>query len=254
MKNTACARRPSSLLLSSLLGLVIALFWVANGMYQNETFISKLPGGIPSFGPKGWSEIKLLIYMTTHLPKHHVAFLPCWKDAIERMDIFKYADGMIYTSTDPSEEQLKMLPFRNTVIKLVPTNRGYQEGAVQAMIDPFLDKNVSWFDNYDWVIRLNPDVIIRNDTWLMQTMLNSTIDMIVHDCLPWRNNDPLFHTDFIVFRPQAVDRERLLNSNRRNAEKHITASFRDIYDQHRFAYVEGAKNEVAGDCRIAGCE
>ena len=77
--------------------------------------------------------------------------------------IFNYAAGMIYAPTDPSEELLKMLPFRNTIIKLVPTNIGYQEGTVvQAMIDPFLDKNVSWFDNYDWVIKLNTDEGIVN--------------------------------------------------------------------------------------------
>ena len=141
------------------------------------------------------------LYLTTHLPEEHVAFLPCWKDAIERMDLFKYADGMIYTSTGLSEEQLKMLPFRNTMIKRVPTNIGYQEGAVQAMIDPFLDENVSWFDDYDWVIRVNLDVLIRKDSWLIQTMLNDTFDMIVHDCDTKKKipNNPLFHTDFIAF-------------------------------------------------------
>jgi hypothetical protein len=161
--------------------------------------------------------------------------------------IFNYAAGMIYAPTDPSEELLKMLPFRNTIIKLVPTNIGYQEGTVvQAMIDPFLDKNVSWFDNYDWVIKLNTDVMIRNDTWFIQTMLNTTIDMIVHDCYSSKfSNYPVFHYDFIAFR-QAVDRDRILNSKRRSAEIHMTESSRGIYGQYRFVYVEGAKHEVAG--------
>ena len=210
-----------------------------------------------TYGPKiGWSNVKLLIYLTTHLPEEHVAFLPCWKDAIERMDLFKYADGMIYTSTGLSEEQLKMLPFRNTTIKRVPTNIGYQEGAVQAMIDPFLDENVSWFDDYDWVIRVNLDVLIRKDSWLIQTMLNETFDMIVHDCDTKNKfpNNPLFHTDFIAFRPRAVNRWILLHSDRKNAEGHITESFRHIYDQKRFDYLEGAENAIQGACRIAGCK
>ena len=211
---------------------------------------------ITTYGKNGWSDVKLLIYLTTHLPEEHVAFLPCWKDAIERMDLFKYADGMIYTSAGLSEEQLKMLPFRNTTIKMVPTNIGYQEGAVQAMIDPFLDEHVSWFDDYDWVIRVNPDVLIREDTWLIQTMLNSTIDMIVHDCHTKNkfSNNPVFHTDFIAFRPRAVNRWILLQSDRKNAEGHITEAFRHIYDQKRFYYVKGAKNAIEEYCRIAGCK
>ena len=254
---TRVKRPPYRLPSSSSFVLVIGIVWVAFSMYQGEIFIRKefARCEIPSYGPVGWSDIKLLIYMTTHLPEHHVVFLPCWKNAIERMDIFKYADGMIYTPTDPSEEQLKMLPFRSTIIKKVPTNIGYQEGAVQAMIDPFLDKNVSWFDNYDWVIKLNADVMIRNDTWFMQTMLNTTFDMIVHDCYSSEfSGGPVLHSDFIAFRPRAVDRDRLLNSRRNTAEVHITESFRGIYDSHRFAFVEGAKNEVAGICRIGGGE
>jgi hypothetical protein len=100
--------------------------------------------------PEGWSDVKLLIYMTTHLPQEHVAFLPCWKDAIQRLNIFQYADLMLYTASPPSPEHLEFLPFRNVTIKIY-SNPGYQQGAVQAMVDPFLD-NVTWFDEYDWVI------------------------------------------------------------------------------------------------------
>jgi len=149
-----------------------------------------------------------------------------------------------------------MLPFRNTTIKRVPTNLGYQEGAVQAMIDPFLDENVSWFDDFDWVIRVNLDVLIRKDSWLIQTMLNDTFDMIVHDCYTKNkfSSNPQFHTDFIAFRPRAVNRWILLDSDRKNAEGHITESFRHIYNQKRFVYLEGAENAILGACRIAGCK
>jgi hypothetical protein len=203
--------------------------------------------------PKTWSDVKLLVYMTTHLPEHHVVFLPCWNDAIQRLDIFKNADGMIYTPIEPSKEQLDQLPFRTTTIKKVATNIGYQEGAVQAMVDPFVDE-VSWFDGYDWVIKLNPDVLVREDTWLIQTMLDSSIDVIVHECLSHNKHslNPTFHSDFIAFRPNAVDRERLLQTARSHAEHHITNTFRHLYDQKRFAYVEGGKNVMEGACRIAG--
>ena len=206
-----------------------------------------------TFGPEGWSDVKLLIYMTTHLPQEHVAFLPCWNDAVQRLDIFKYADLMMYTSSEPAVEHLELLPFRNTTVKLY-TNPGYQSGAVQAMVDPFLDNETSWFDEYDWVIRVNPDVLIRADEWLMQTMLNTSVDMIVHECSSvnrYTVNTHL-HTDFFAFRPSAVDRDLLLQADRNHAETHFTAAFRHLYDAGRFIYVEGARNPMEGICRIEG--
>ena len=207
-----------------------------------------------SFPPEGWSDVKLLLYITTHLSHGHKKFLPCWKDVMKRLHIFKDADLMIYTSTKLSKRQLRNFPFQNTTIKLF-ANPGYQEGAVQAMVDPYLENNnTSWFDDYDWVIRLNPDVLIRKDEWLMQTMLNTSVDMIVHECRTTNrySTTPILHTDFFAFRPRAVDRERLLQANRKHAEGHFTAAFRHLYDAGRFAYVEGAKNAREGICRIEG--
>ena len=209
--------------------------------------------GTVSYGPEGWADVKLLIYMTTHLPKEHIAFLPCWKDAIQRLDIFKYADLMLYTSTKPTRQHLKHLPFKNITIKMYK-NPGYQSGATQAMIDPFVVNNTTWFDDYDWVIRINLDVLIRDDKWLMQTMLRPSVDLIVHECIsdykftPY----PLFHTDFFAFRPRAVDRVRLKEAYTGLAEVHFTYAFRHLYDQGRFVYVQGAKNAVDGTCRIEG--
>ena len=215
-------------------------------------FQEEVPVPVPLFGPEGWSDVKLLIYMTTHLSSIHISFLPCWKDAIERLDIFKYADLMLYTSSDPTIEQLELLPFRRTTIKRY-TNPGYQEGAVQAFIDPFLD-NRSWFEDYDWVIRVNPDVLIRRDDWLMEKMLNTSVDMIVHECYSANKytSNVFLHSDFFAFRPKAVDRERILQTERGNAEGHLSIALRPIFDEGRFAYVEGGKNAIEGYCRIEG--
>jgi hypothetical protein len=111
---------------------------------------------------KQWSDIKLAVYMTTHLSEKHLRYFPCWYDAITRLEIFKYADLILYVSSQPTSEQLALLPFQNISIKLY-RNTFKQKGAIKAMLDPFIE-NVTWFDEYDWVIRLNPDVLIRNDT------------------------------------------------------------------------------------------
>ena len=168
------------------------------------------------------------------------------------MDIFKYADLMLYTTTELTNEQLEFLPFQNITIKMY-VNPGYQEGAVQAMIDPFLS-NASWFDGYDWVIRINMDVLIRDDKWLMQTMLNTSIEMIVHDC-DSRNKytaNAFLHTDFFAIRPNAIEHERFIGGETGHAEGHFTTGVRPIFDEGRFAYVEGGKNAIDGYCRIEG--
>jgi hypothetical protein len=202
-----------------------------------------------------WSDIKLAIYMTTHLSESQLLYLPCWNDAIQRMELFKYADLILYTSSQPTPEQLALLPFRNTTIKLFE-NKGYQEGAVQAMLDPFMD-NATWFDEYDWIIRLNPDVLIRHDAWLIETMMNTSIDGIFHDCLNRKTYTCCttdFHTDFYAFRPSAVNRSLIWTATRRAAEPHMSESFRNIFDSGRFSFVEGGLNAQAGLCRIEGPE
>jgi hypothetical protein len=215
---------------------------------------------------KEWSDVKLVILMTTHLSQLHIKFLPCWYDAIQRLEIFQYADLILYipsSSVYDLNKVLKQLPFRHPVRVEYYNNTGYQNGAIQAMIDPYIatKNNGSWFDDYDWVIRLNPDVLIRNDTWLISTMMNDSIDAIFHDCynrqlypsIPINqdddddnNNDhrlsllpsslsltsiPKFHTDFTAFRPRAIHRDLVLSAattvvtfNNRNDSKSTTTA------------------------------
>jgi hypothetical protein len=199
---------------------------------------------------KKWSDVKLAIYMTTHLPKKHQMYLPCWNDAVQRMEIFKYADLILYTARQPTMSELEMLPFRNVIVK-VYNNTSKQGGAIQAMIDPFVDK-VTWFDEYDWVIRLNPDVLIRKDTWLIQTMLDPNMNAIFHDCADNGTANVKLHTDFYAFRPIAIDRELVLRSNNTNAEYHMTEALWNIYQSKQFAYLEGAAHPRKGMCRIVG--
>jgi hypothetical protein len=211
-----------------------------------------------------WPKVKLAIYMTTHLPQKHVQYFPCWYDAIQRLEIFKYADLILYTSTPPTVAQLQQLPFQNVIVKLY-NNTGYQNGAIQAMIDPFVNINTTgtWFDEYDWVIRLNPDVLIRHDTWLIQAMLNTSNDGIFHECFNSNNyskSNPKLHSDFYAFRPKALNRQLLSQqqqpqsstNNYTNAEYHITHLFRNIYNSKRFQFVHGAMNSRPGTCRIEG--
>lgn len=230
--------------------------------YHRDGYIRYVPPipvfQLPPTVEEAWSKVKLVIFMTTHLSKEQLKFLPCWKDAVQRMPIFKNADLMLYTTKRPNKKILSMLPFRNTIIKLYK-NTGYQNGALQAMKDPFLllKKNeTTWFDAYDWVIRVNLDVLIRYDAWLIETMLNKSIDGIFHDCKDYRYPEHgLFwqlHTDFHAFRPSAINPVAFLGEDHNNAERHASIGFRSIYDSGRFAFVKGGVNPFPGECRIEG--
>ena len=95
---------------------------------QDEEMPYQRAGSEEAMLSSSWSDVKLLLYMTTHLPKQHVAFLPCWKDAMGRLELFQYrTDVLLYTSFQPTPEQLTFSPLNVTVH--VYNNTGYHSGA-----------------------------------------------------------------------------------------------------------------------------
>ena len=171
---------------------------------------------------------KIAIYMTTHVSEEHLEYLAkCWPAAMARLDILKNADLIVYTSSRNHDHIFHNLGFQNVTIyrydeAIGPINAGVptnmtpteefaqkQKGALTAMVDPWLANpsapeaswviaNTSWFDAYDWVIRLNPDVMIRDDQWLLQQMRNTSIQGIF---VKWYNKHRgiFLHTDFQHF-------------------------------------------------------
>jgi hypothetical protein len=110
-----------------------------------------------------------------------------------------------------------------------------QMGAKIAMVEPFY---MNWFrlpnstdQYYDWVIRLNPDVLIRNDTWFRQQMSNASVhamgvDFSIYDNVTNKIITPALHTDFFAFRPQHLSLELLVENFWRQptAETHLGAA------------------------------
>ena len=124
--------------------------------------------------------------------------------------------------------------------------RKKQNGAIQAMQDPFQEEN-NWFAGYDWVIRMNPDVLIRRDEWLRATMMNETIDAILIDLTPVG-----VHTDFTVFRPSAVNKTRLLHTRSTNAENHMLGGVEHLVQSGRIAWLPHATQIPRFSGRVVG--
>ena len=128
--------------------------------------------------------MKVLLYITTHMPAEHVTFLrQCWPLAmILSPQLLQLSDVLFFTTEPPPDDLLddvfrgssSLYPKQSVRVETYD-NPGYQGGAILA-IKKAIENN--WFDGYDWVIRLNPDVLIRNETWLVETMSNKEVDGI----------------------------------------------------------------------------
>jgi hypothetical protein len=194
--------------------------------------------------------LRIGIYMTTHQSSSHMEFLrKCWPFASEKLQLLQQADLIYYTSaswdTIP-HDLFKSMKFNNVTIyqyeekevtmskpepiykkkskggnKGEPLNkdaiRRYegllrdrkQYGAKLAMLDPYLNH---WFDGYDWIIRLNPDVLIRNDTWLLEQMRLDHVQALL-DLYPFGKKSA-FHSDFYAFRPSVYSSQLHLTPER----------------------------------------
>ena len=123
------------------------------------------------------------------------------------------------------EEAKKLLKgtFQNQKITIHDRiNPGKEAGAKAALEDAAKE---GWFKGYDWVIRLNPDVSIRNDTYIlnviMQNDLNATA--ILANCAHFNPQKPIkVHTDFFAIKPGALAPNTFINSTIGNAELFFT--------------------------------
>merc|ERR1712151_1377186 len=87
-------------------------------------------------------------------------------------------------------------------------NPGLVEGAISALA---LASKHGWFDEYDWVFRMNPDVIIQDDAWILDTITNDhDASLIYIECQPQLaprfHNVRKIHTDFFALKPSSIDK------------------------------------------------
>ncbi|EWM20359.1 hypothetical protein Naga_100877g2 [Nannochloropsis gaditana] len=204
---------------------------------------------------------KSLFYVTTHLSPSHYQYLEkCWPSLLAKSQAYRQSDFVIFiTKSNGSMIDWNVInaTFAGTKVTVhVVDNPGYQEGAMLAMTEAYRNH---WFDGYEWVIRVNPDVLIRNDTFLLEGMRDPGIEGIFADCLdkpcPTGKNcsDRLIHTDFFAIRPDAVSLEAILDADEKEpgAEPMARRAFSSIVWNGRDSWVPNAGPHM-GHCRIAG--
>jgi hypothetical protein len=240
--------------------LCIVFFWACVLTLHNHSSFACLSATKDCTHHK-YVEIKpatVLLYLTTQASDSHLAFLHTrWPDLLNQSKLLAKADVMIFSTGDPTLNSNLTAAFSlnpNCTVINFP-NPGYQSGANLAMS---WASNTGAFARYEWMIRLNPDVLILNDSWIYETMRDENVDAIFVDCRDQcsighcTSFRSLIHTDFFAIRPQVL-RKGSFNSttfNRTgNAERVATFEFQDILTSGRHRWLPGA-GPMNGVCRV----
>jgi hypothetical protein len=111
---------------------------------------------------------------------------------------------------------------------------------------------------FDWMIRINPDVLIRKSSWLLETMMSSQVQGIFAIC-----NTRQLHTDFFAVRPSSLLGTNTTSSsllfskmgikaNKLNHERTAYREFKHMLqdnDKHRLL---PDVDPSEGSCRVRG--
>jgi hypothetical protein len=203
---------------------------------------------------------KILVYITTHLSEQHNDFLEqCWPPLLSTLPLFQKSDFMIFaTETEGvrvNETLVRSVFATHGITVHASPNPGYQGGAILALVEGFRN---GWFQDYEWLVRVNPDVLIRNDTFLLSSMGNDGVNGIFVDCkdrqCPAGNKctSRRIHTDFFAVRPKAVELEAVLNvGDFTNAESMATKIFSGIVKNGSDVWLPDT-GPHKGHCRVVG--
>lgn len=221
------------------------------------------PPSIKAKEPRG---PRVLLYITTHMSPQHEALLEgCWPYTIANSKLVRMADVTVFLNGDQerrnyNEALLRQVFYGKNITVHHSLNIGYQNGAIAAMAEG--DKQ-GWFQGYDWVVRVNPDVIIRNDTYILSTIPDAEVDGIFVDCYEvckgaTHCNDTgyLIHSDFIAFRPSVIPRDIFWNESNDatgegNAEGMNNRTFASVVRLGRDRWLPGATPQPLRQCRVS---
>lgn len=197
---------------------------------------------------------KVLIYITTHMSMNHMWHLKsCWPPALRNSRLLRTSDIFVHQSTTEINESdaIEILhhTFRDQNLTIYTRdNIGYNKGAKAAIYDAIRE---GWWKGYDWVIRVNPDVIIRDDSYLLHVMKNDVNATAMLVNCARSNSNPSVHTDFFAIKPDALSPNAFLKDDGiHSAEKSFKNQIKEsILDKGNHRWVEDAR-PLDNLCRV----
>jgi len=240
---------------------------VAAGTYSHRPPVSyashRAKAPVPEYG-------RVLLYISTHMSDQHEAYFRyCWRNILAKSPLLQNADVAVHlTPNDPKErkpamELLKdifqdhnlMVYLRNYQGALFEGDNAVKTKQVGAMMTMYEAVHYKYFDGYDWVVRVNPDVLIRDDTWFRQEMTNPDLSALLVNCHEGLG-DYQIQTDFFVVRPSILKEEYFPKSvsESNNAEDSFTDSLYPVVldsgSPANFEFIPGADPASKRVCRV----
>ncbi len=227
--------------------------------------------------------LRTLLYVTTHLSEWHTSGLRClWPAAARRARLLRDADVVVFNSGRPATAaQLAAVAaafprYNNRSVEIFSAEatrqvhrKAFTLGSTKKQMGAILALSEAeargWFDGYDWVVRLNPDVIVSEDRFLRTHMARDGIDAVLAFCgrsSPSGTSTSRVHTDFMAWRPATLPRGQFaLPPNATtvcaqpgvmecNAERHATRALAPIVASGRYAELPQTFGRGRGGCRV----
>lgn len=267
---------------------------------QQQLLADEMPSDNQPLQPRPPHLPRVLLFITTIFAEKHLQhFSCCWPKLMEQSHLLPHMDVMIFSNNttripkvhlantryifrhNPSYDIKWAPPDELETIRQAGLESGKlsksaaQQNAFQmgANLGLKLGFQHGWFQDYDWIIRINPDVIIRNSTFLVETMSSNDrpngVDAILVDCNSTRLGVSRMHTDFFAIRPAAVLRiPKYYNNPNNNTpfsemsvekwnkdivnhEKTFYESILPLLRMKRHRWLPGTANS-RGHCRVRG--
>eukprot|EP00581_Thalassiosira_minuscula_P009573 CAMPEP_0183703944 /NCGR_PEP_ID=MMETSP0737-20130205/1476_1 /TAXON_ID=385413 /ORGANISM="Thalassiosira miniscula, Strain CCMP1093" /LENGTH=419 /DNA_ID=CAMNT_0025930751 /DNA_START=13 /DNA_END=1272 /DNA_ORIENTATION=+ len=237
------------------------------------TYFYRPPPRNPSLQSQGFSPKwgRVLLYVSTHMSDQHEAYFRyCWRNMLSRLPLLEGVDVAIhFTPNDPAKRKpgmdlIKEVFQDHNIMLYLRNYEGYlldgdgdssesKTKQVGAMMTMYEAVQYDYFEGYDWVIRLNPDVLIRDDSYLREKMAISKNSAILVNCLLGTGMYRI-HTDFFAVRPEVLKKEYFPKDIRSsNAEYVFTNAIKKTVLKSRprnFKLVPHADPVSKGTCRV----
>jgi hypothetical protein len=206
-------------------------------------------------------ELNILVFITTIFSTQHIEYFNCcWPRLMAYSPLLSNAHITIFANNhtqQPSHDmdQMQSLFIHNPSFQFkfleedtinhtnvyLNKDKKLQMGANLGL--ELASKN-EWFKPYEWMIRINPDVLIRNSDWIIETMKNTTIDAIFMMCVSRK-----VHTDFFAVRTSLFNHSTFSVMVDANHERTAYTYFRPVLESGRYALLP-MDGRSRGFCRV----
>ena len=195
------------------------------------------PGGAP----------RVLIYITAACGACHLYDLETrWPSSMRAAPLLVHAEILTYAGCKKNHgasrwaHALALLPNKNVSLAWSNHNPSKQEGASLAIVTALEN---GWFAGYDWIIRVNLDVVVKESAFLESKLLQANTSAVLAICA--YNQFNYVPTDFFASRPQEM--AAVPWTTKGNAERAATAVFKPAIDEGRAVTFDKKNGQT---CRV----